>query len=61
MRNKVPTNKYISYKLPGSDIVYTCRPSPSSKLKDETEDQWLQRTENKYIPKEAINIEIKSD
>jgi hypothetical protein len=40
-RNKTPSAKHIAYELPGSDHTYTCRPAPSSRRHDETEDQWL--------------------
>lgn len=61
MRNKIPINKYISYTLPDSDNIFTCRPAPSSRKKDESEDDWLERTKKRFVPENAINVQILSD
>jgi hypothetical protein len=60
-RNKVPTAKYIAYELPGDPETHTCRPAPSSKRHDETEDEWLERTRLRFVPADAVNVRILSD
>jgi hypothetical protein len=60
-RNKVPTAKYVAYELPGDAHTYTCRPAPSSKRHDETEDEWLERTRARFVPADAVNVRILSD
>jgi hypothetical protein len=60
-RNKAPTAKYIAYELPGETHTYTCRPAPSSKLPDETEDEWLERTRARHVPAEAVNVRVETD
>lgn len=60
-RNKIPTFKYIAYELPNDPHTYTCRPAPSSRRHEESEDDWLERTKAKYMPVDAINVRILSD
>ena len=61
-RNNVPTAKFIAYEMvdnPGH--TYTCRPAPSSRRHGETEDAWLERTRERFVPAEAVNVRIESD
>ena len=60
-RNKTPTAKYIAYEMPGDTHTYTCRPAPSSKQHDETEEEWLERTKARFVPADAVNVRILSD
>jgi hypothetical protein len=60
-RNKIPTTKHIAYELPGDPHTYTCRPAPSSRRHDESEDDWLERTKARHVPADAINVRILSD
>jgi hypothetical protein len=68
-RNKVPTAKYIAYELPGAPGIEppaaphtnTCRPAPSSRRHGESEDDWLARTRERFVPADAVNVRILSD
>lgn len=61
-QEQIPTTKHIAYEMPGVlEHTFTCKPAPSSRAADETEEQWLERTIARFVPAGAINVHIEND